>query len=106
MAVPVTQPAVTERWCVALMSTPTEILSGCAYMNEPNDASVSASTQEAPPCHSPYGWVLPATGIRPTTRSGVSESSSKPILVSRALFSSAYSAGMSCRSWIGVTGSH
>ena len=53
------------------MSTPTEILSGCAYMNEPNDASVSASTQEAPPCHSPYGWVLPATGIRPITRSGL-----------------------------------
>lgn len=55
MAVPVTQPAVTERWCVALMSTPTEILSGCAYMNEPNEARVSASTQEAPPCQSPYG---------------------------------------------------
>ena len=27
------------------MSTPTETLSGCAYMNEPSDASVSASTQ-------------------------------------------------------------
>ena len=65
---PVTQPAVTERWCVALMSTPTEIRSGCAYMKDPSEARVSASTHEAPPCQSPYGWVFPATGTRPTTR--------------------------------------
>ena len=49
----------------------------CAY--EPSEASVSASTQDAPPCQSPKGWVLPSTGIRPTTRSEVSSSSSNPI---------------------------
>ena len=74
------QPAVTDRWCVALMSTPTAILSGWACMCEPNEARVSASTQEAPPCQSPYGCVLPATGI------------------------SAYSTGMSGQSSVEVTG--
>jgi hypothetical protein len=37
--------------------------------------------REAPPCHSPYGWVLPATGIRPMTSSGVIFNNSKAHLV-------------------------
>ena len=53
----------------------------------PMEASVSASTQEAPPCHRPIGWVLPSTGIRPTTLAGVSSITSKPIFASRALAS-------------------
>src|SRR5579875_3491298 len=47
---------------------PTVARSGPACSAEPSEPSVSARTHEAPPCSSPYGWVLPATGIVPTTR--------------------------------------
>src|SRR5215469_8123888 len=49
---------------------PTVTRPGPACSAEPSEPSVSASTQDAPPCSSPYGWVLPSTGMVPTTRSG------------------------------------
>ena len=53
---------------------------GEPYAYDPSEANVSASTHDAPPCHSPKGCVLPSTGIRPTTSSEVSSTSSNPIL--------------------------
>ena len=53
VATPVTVPDVAERWCVALMSTPTAIRSGAAAMAEPMDPRLSASTTDAPPWSSP-----------------------------------------------------
>src|SRR6266536_761340 len=55
------------------MSTPTAIppIVAVACMAAPIDPSVSASTHDAPPCSSPYGWVLPSTGMEPITRSGL-----------------------------------
>src|SRR5690606_2700896 len=50
-----------------------------AYRLAPTEPRVSASTQEAPPCSNPYGWVLPATGMVPTTRSGLASSRVIPI---------------------------
>ena len=79
MAVPVTVPEVAERWWVALISMPTDSLSGCACTAEPTEPRVSASTTDAPPCRRPYGWVLPSTGIVPTTRSAEISMSSMPI---------------------------
>ena len=46
-----------------------------------NEPSVSASAALAPPCSSPYGWRLPATGMVATTRSGVNSVISMPIVV-------------------------
>src|SRR5438105_2235500 len=63
------------------MSTPTARppMSRYAYMAAPTEPSVSARTQDAPPCSSPYGWVFPSTGIDPTTRSGAASSIVIPI---------------------------
>src|SRR5215207_8121460 len=47
------------------------------------EATVSASTQVAPPCSSPYGWVFPATGIVPTTRPADASVISIPMVRSR-----------------------
>src|SRR6266700_3805186 len=55
------------RWCVALISMPTTTRPRPACRAAPSDPMVSASTQEAPPCSRPNGWVLPATGIVATT---------------------------------------
>ena len=62
------------------MSTPTASRSGWAWSAEPTEPRVSASTTEAPPWSSPYGWVLPSTGIVATTRSAEISTSSMPIL--------------------------
>src|SRR5690606_12184015 len=43
------------------------------------DPRLSASTAEAPPCSSPAGWVLPATGIVPAVRSAPISVSSMPM---------------------------
>ena len=45
----------------------------------PIDPRVSASTTLAPPCSRPKGWRLPATGIRPTSRSGLASMISMPM---------------------------
>src|SRR6478735_3596382 len=63
-------PERAARWCVALMSSPTATRPGPAWICAPMEPSVSASTTLAPPWSSPYGWVLPATGIVATRRSG------------------------------------
>ena len=71
---------------------------------EPSEPSVSASTQDAPPCSSPYGWVLRATGIVPTTRSADASVIWIPILatrVSEALCSKIWTV---CCSWSWSTG--
>src|SRR6266576_1104850 len=47
------------------MPTTTRLRPACRAA--PSDPMVSASTQEAPPCSRPNGWVLPATGIVATT---------------------------------------
>src|SRR6478752_504944 len=52
------------------MSRPTAMPPSPACSIAPTEPTVSASTTLAPPCSSPNGWVLPATGIRPTTRCG------------------------------------
>src|SRR5665647_3029205 len=65
------------------MSTPTAIRPSPACSTAPMEPNVSASTTLAPPCNSPNGWVLPATGIRPTTRSGVASRNSIPIFSPR-----------------------
>src|SRR6185437_16642381 len=72
VATPVTMPELTPLWWDALISTPTAMLPSrrAACMAAPTEPSVSASTHEAPPCSSPYGWVLVSTGMVPTTRSG------------------------------------
>src|SRR6266487_835665 len=46
---------------------PTTIRLRPACRAAPSDPMVSASTQEAPPCSRPNGWMLPATGIVATT---------------------------------------
>src|SRR5665647_3542802 len=61
------------------MSTPTAIRPSPACSTAAMDPRVSASTTLAPPCNSPYGWVFPATGIRPTTRWGEASRNSIPI---------------------------
>ena len=43
------------------------------------EPSVSARTADAPPCSRPYGWVFPATGMVPTTRSAEASSTSIPM---------------------------
>ena len=53
VAVPVTTPDVAERWCVALMSTPTASRSGWAWMAEPIEPRDSARAMDAPPWRSP-----------------------------------------------------
>src|SRR5690606_10192039 len=62
---------------------PTALRPGPACACAAREPSVSASATDAPPCSSPAGWVLPATGIRPTARSGASSSSSIPIRSNR-----------------------
>src|SRR6476646_4070300 len=52
------------------MSRPTAMPPSPACSIAPTEPTVSASTTLAPPCSSPNGWVLPATGIRATTRWG------------------------------------
>src|SRR6476659_3265726 len=52
------------------MSRPTAMPPSPACSIAPTEPTVSASTTLAPPCSSPNGWVLPATGIRATTRCG------------------------------------
>ena len=53
VATPVTVPEVAERWWVALISMPTDSLSGWACTAEPTEPRVSASTTEAPPWSRP-----------------------------------------------------
>src|SRR5680860_1000757 len=65
------------------MSTPTAIRPSPACSTAAMDPRVSASTTLAPPCNSPYGWVFPATGIRPTTRWGEASRNSIPIFSPR-----------------------
>ena len=62
VATPVTQPDRTGSRCVALMSTPAICPFGPTSAAAAREARVSATTQEAPPCHSPNGWVFPSTG--------------------------------------------
>src|SRR5262245_51471758 len=50
---------------------PTVTRSGPPCRADPSDPRVSASTHDAPPCSRPYGWMLPATGMVPTTRSAL-----------------------------------
>src|SRR5262252_10430508 len=50
---------------------PTVTRSGPPCSADPSDPRVSASTHDAPPCSRPYGWMLPATGMVPTTRSAL-----------------------------------
>ncbi len=40
---------------------------------------VSASTQDAPPCSRPCGWVLPSTGMVATTRDADADTIVMPI---------------------------
>src|SRR6185437_9450155 len=61
------------------MSTPTVVLPGPACSTAPSEPRVSASTQDAPPCRTPAGCVLPATGIVPTTRPADASTSVIPI---------------------------
>lgn len=49
----VTKPVRAARWCVALSSKPTAARSGPACMAAATEPSVSASTQDAPPCSRP-----------------------------------------------------
>ncbi|CAL2062578.1 exported protein of unknown function [Streptomyces murinus] len=67
-----------------LRSTPTAtlVLPPCSIA--PIEPSVSASTAEAPPCSSPYGWVLPSTGIVPTTFSADASRICTPIRMPRS----------------------
>ena len=51
------------RWWVQFRSTPTAIFELPPCSIEPTEPRVSASTADAPPCSSPYGWVLPSTGM-------------------------------------------
>ena len=53
VATPVTTPPRAARWCVALMSTPTAIRPGPAWIAEPMEPSVSARTTDAPPWSRP-----------------------------------------------------
>src|SRR4029453_11260960 len=82
--VPVTRPSATERWCVAPTSIPTTCLSGPACKDAANDPSVSASTTCAPPWRIPATWVLPATGMVATVRSGPISTNLMPILTTSA----------------------
>jgi hypothetical protein len=88
-ATPVTQPSVAARWCVHASSRPTGNRSGSACSAESVEPRVSASTPLAPPCIRPYGWRLPATGIRPTT------SSRDRLTISIPIFSASCSASIS-----------
>ena len=74
-----TTPLRAARWWVALMSMPTAIRCGPACSTDPNEPSVSARTTDAPPCSSPYGWVLPSTGIVATSRSVPTSVKTMPI---------------------------
>src|SRR5215469_13216964 len=85
VATPVTSPDRAARWWVALISMPTVYLSGPACSAEPSEPSDSASTQDAPPCRIPYGWVLPSTGMVPTTRSGEASRILMPIRPARCV---------------------
>ena len=84
VASPVTMPSVADLWCVQFRSTPTTMLSGPALKAAWIDPKVSASTALAPPWSRPYGWVLPTTGIVPTTRSADAEVISMPIFSASA----------------------
>src|SRR2546423_2045485 len=78
------------------MSTPTARppVSWYAYIAAPIEPSVSARTQDAPPCSNPYGWVFPSTGIEPTTRSAAASSIVIPIRLASAPRPSMISASM------------
>src|SRR5450631_378105 len=62
---------------------PTAIFPSPACIMAARVPRVSASTTLAPPWSSPYGWVFPATGIRPTTRCEVTSMNSIPIFSPR-----------------------
>src|SRR5205823_3147495 len=89
-------PARTARRWLALRSKPTARppMSRYACMAAPIEPSVSARTQDAPPCSSPYGWVFPSTGIDPTTRSGAASSIVMPIRLASTPRPSTVSASM------------
>src|SRR5215470_4533069 len=105
LAIPVTCPAAAARWWVALISMPTVTRSGPACSAEPSEPSVSASTHDAPPCSSPSGWVLPATGMVPTTRRAVASRILIPIWsMSVSLLRAMYSSVIRCAlSWSTAT---
>ena len=98
VATPVTSPAETPRWCVALISMPTVKRSGPACSADPSEPSVSASTQEAPPCSSPYGCVLPGTGMEPTTRSAEASRILMPIRLTSVSAAALEKISLICRS--------
>ena len=95
VAVPVTRPERTARWCVALISTPTTLRSGPAWIFAAIEPRDSASTRWAPPCSSPTGCSLPATGRVATARSAVSSRKRRPIFWARGLIAAPPSAATS-----------
>src|SRR5215471_5201256 len=97
LATPVTWPAAAARWWVALISMPTVIRPGPACSAEPSEPSVSASTHDAPPWRSPSGWVLPATGMVPTTRCAVASRMVIPICSMSVFLLAAMYASVICR---------
>lgn len=68
VATPVTSPELADLWCVALMSTPTALRPGPAWITAAHEPNASAKATDAPPCSSPNDWRLPSTGIVATTR--------------------------------------
>src|SRR5215475_12752908 len=78
------------------MSTPTGVLPGPACSTAPSEPSVSASTQDAPPCSTPAGCVLPATGIVPTTRPAEASTSVIPIRSTSVFRPAAANAARTC----------
>ena len=80
MQVPVTQPSVIERLWVALISMPTAMRPGPAWMADEIEPSDSPSTTWAPPCSRPTTWRLPSTGMRATEYAAESSRNSMPIL--------------------------
>src|SRR5215472_12262465 len=97
LATPVTCPSDAARWWVALISMPTVTRSRPACRAEPSEPSVSARTHDAPPWRSPYGWVLPATGMVPTTRWAVASRMVIPIRSTRVSLLPARYASVICR---------
>ena len=100
VATAVTSPVRALRWWVALSSMPTGNRPGPACIAAAIEPTVSARTAEAPPCSNPYGWVLPATGMRATTSSGPARSSSIPMVVASGPRNLS-----SFNAWAAVTGS-
>lgn len=62
-AVPVTQPLLTPRKWLALMSRPTAMYPAGQAKLAPIEPSVSASTTLTPPCSKPNGWRVRADEV-------------------------------------------